>query len=211
MLARRRTVWTPGLSPRVVVVGVVVDYVAFAGLVAIGAAFEGVSMFYALASPVRGAPLFAGAMTGALAGHGSLDRPLRVTVVDGLLHGGAVVALVLGAGVAGTLTRTAVWFVLPLLVLVIGGKCALTSQTTSTCTAASILLATILVALLALLPLREPLGLGLSLVALLSRCGAYVFLLPAEFGRGWTLTAVWAGLFLLGSALGGLYASQYGR
>jgi hypothetical protein len=199
----------PGVDWRVVALALVADYLAFTVLVTAGAAVRRVSMFYALASPVRFAPLAAGVVAGLLAvgrasGHATPTSGAR----RGLTHGVAVIAVVLGVALAGGLGLTPLWPVVPVGVLAVGGRAVWHSTATSTRRAA-LAVGTVLCALVLALPRTRVLtGFAVWLAALVPRIGSFALFAPGEFGRGWSLLAVWTALLVLGGILGGALGAR---
>lgn len=194
---------------RAVAVAVAVDYLAFGALAVVGAALPSASMFYALASPARLAPLAAGLTAGVVAVDRSRTEPTAVSGVSrGLGHGLAVVGVVLAVGLAGALGLTPLWPVLPVGVLAAGGWRLWQGDSEHTPRRVALAAGTVLGALVLALPrLRTLIGALVWTGALLPRVGSFALVGVAEFGRGWTLLAAWSGLLVLGSLAGGLLAT----
>lgn len=191
---------------RAIGAGFLTDYITVAVLVGVGGTLSTVSGFYALLAPARIAPLLAGTVAGVLAVDSDLDQ--RTGARTGLVHAGAVVGLVLvGVAVSGLGNSSAG----PLLALaVLGSAVYAWRHWATTHPRKSILVVGVLGGLLctAVSAWRVVTVVAVEAILLLPRIGAFAFLGPLDYGRGWALLLVWIGVLLLGGAIGGGLAAR---
>lgn len=198
---------------RAVGYGLLTDYVAVLILVGVGGALPAVSGFYALLAPARLAPLLAGAvagLAGAVAG-GVPSHPhtdWRTAARTGLVHAAAVVGVVLFGGATAVIATTPAGPVLAVAVVAAG---VLAWRRWAGTRRRQLLLAgAVLVGIVVTLPgrLRSGFAVLVDGAVLVPRVGAFAFLAPTRYGRGWTLLGTWIALTLLGGVLGGVVATR---
>ena len=181
---------------RAVGYGLVADYVAVLALAGIGGTTPEISGFYALFAPARLAPLLAGSVAGGVGANP--EQPARDAVRTGVVHA-AVLTVVAG-------TRAG-----PLLVLAVLAGGVILWRRAGRWRLRVPVVAGVLVGLGATLGGR--LRRGVATVAegavLVPRMGAFAFLGPTRYGRGWTLLGVWVLLTLFGGALGAALVSRF--
>ena len=191
---------------RAVGYGLVADYVAVLALAGIGGTTPEISGFYALFAPARLAPLLAGSVAGGVGANP--EQPARDAVRTGVVHAAAVVGAVLLAGVLTVVAGTRAG---PLLVLAVLAGGVILWRRAGRWRLRVPVVAGVLVGLGATLGGR--LRRGVATVAegavLVPRMGAFAFLGPTRYGRGWTLLGVWVLLTLFGGALGAALVSRF--
>jgi len=191
---------------RAVGYGLLTDYIAVVVLVAIGGAAPEISGFYSLLAPARLAPVLGGMVAGGVAANA--EQTARGAAGTGVVHAAAAVGTVL---LAGALTVVAGTRAGPLLALaVLAGGVVLWRRRVNRWRWRAPVVAGVVVGLVA--TLWERLRAGVTTVAegavLVPRMGAFAFLGPTRYGRGWTLLGVWVVLALLGGALGAVLVAR---